>query len=81
MVLTLAVVDDILDDNQFFMILVKRDTEHIARIYFISTKNFFIHSGHTCRRFKQPFTCTIFSDQFQDLLYMILDLFPIVGYF
>ncbi|MNW65080.1 hypothetical protein D3C74_434250 [compost metagenome] len=81
MVLALAVVHDIFHDDQLFMILVKGDTQHVTWIHFISTKNLFVHPGYTRRRFQKPFTCAIFSDQFENLFDMILDLLPIVGYF
>ncbi|MOA18045.1 hypothetical protein D3C78_1383300 [compost metagenome] len=63
MVLTLAVIDNILYDNKLFMLLVKCYAEHLARVYLVAGINLLIHPGYTGWCFKQSLTLWILTDQ------------------
>ncbi|MNW18021.1 hypothetical protein D3C71_2174090 [compost metagenome] len=47
--LTLTVIDDVFDNNQFLMLFVKRYAQNILVVCFIASKNFFVHPGNSGR--------------------------------
>ncbi len=77
MMLALAVIYDILDDDKLLMLLIERDAKHLARINLIAGKNFLIHPCYAGRRFQQAFTLYIFADKLQNFFYMVFDLLPV----
>ena len=77
MMLALAIVDDIPDDNQLFMLFIEGDTEHFSGVYSISGKGLLVHSGYAGRGFEQAFTLHILAYKLENFLDMMLDFLPI----
>jgi hypothetical protein len=75
--LALAVVDDILDDDQLFMLLIEGDAEDIPHIRLIASENLFVHTRYPSRRIEKTLTVNILTDQPQNFADMMLDLFSV----
>ncbi|MNV54762.1 hypothetical protein D3C71_1469710 [compost metagenome] len=80
MMLALAVIDNIFDDDKLLMRFVKGYAERISGIDGVAAKYLLIHPCYPCGGFEQSFPFRVFPDQLQYLLDMVLDLLTVCRY-
>ncbi|MNN91102.1 hypothetical protein D3C81_2091590 [compost metagenome] len=61
----MAVIHDIFYNNKLFVLLIKRYTENVFVIGFITCENFLVHPGYPSGGIEQSFAIDVFTDQTQ----------------